>query len=231
MTQSASFRRKNQPHAFTLIELLVVVSIIALLVSILLPALGSAREAARMTICATNLRTVGMAIIYYADDNDNFLPPGFGYHGMPDVPNASWQDKNYWVTAISEYIKSSYHTSENSSSVMHCPTKRPYPRLSETTAKALNYAMAKRLSTVHFYGDPKNWRKMDSVKTPAANIAVLDFWWGRPIAGVDLPMEAQDLGIIRPMIHKGRDNFLFLDAHVEPLRQDEEFSSGYVTNY
>ena len=225
-----------QRRAFTLIELLVVVSIIALLVSILLPALGSAREAARMTICATNLRTVGMAIIYYADDNDNFLPPGFGYHGMPDVPNASWQDKNYWVTAISEYIKSSYHTSENSSSVMHCPTKRPWPPRSKETDGALNYAMATRLSTVlNYYGGPdadKNWRRIDSIKTPSANIAVLDLWWGHPIVGLDgIPQYAQDLGIIRPMIHKGRDNFLFLDAHVEPLRQDEEFSGGYVTNY
>ena len=229
MTQSASFRRKNQPHAFTLIELLVVVSIIALLVSILLPALGSAREAARMTVCSTNLRSVGMAIIYYADDNDNVLPPGFGFDGMKD---GAWDRKNYWSVAVSEYINPQSDVYHHDSGVMHCPTKRPYPNLPDSAAEGLNYAMAKRLSTViSFYGDPKNWRKMDSIKTPAANIALLDFWWGRPITGFDIPPEAQNLGIIRPLIHKGRDNFLFLDAHVEPLRQDEEFSGGYVTNY
>ena len=65
----------HPPRAFTLIELLVVVSIIALLVSILLPALAKAREQAKRTVCLTNHKSIATALIEYAADwNDNFPP-------------------------------------------------------------------------------------------------------------------------------------------------------------
>lgn len=63
---------QTQKNAFTLIELLVVISIISLLISILLPALGSAREAARRTICMTNQRTLGMGLHQYLTDYKEF---------------------------------------------------------------------------------------------------------------------------------------------------------------
>ena len=66
----------RHPHAFTLIELLVVVSIIALLISILLPSLANARDQARRVLCMSNLRQLGYCNVLYAEDNnDRYFGP------------------------------------------------------------------------------------------------------------------------------------------------------------
>ncbi|MBK7403603.1 MAG: prepilin-type N-terminal cleavage/methylation domain-containing protein [Phycisphaerales bacterium] len=68
----AGSRRGN--HAFTLIELLVVIAIIALLIGILLPALGRARDAGRQSVCLSNQRQLGQALLMYADTFDEYIP-------------------------------------------------------------------------------------------------------------------------------------------------------------
>jgi prepilin-type N-terminal cleavage/methylation domain-containing protein len=64
----------NPRKGFTLIELLVVISIVSLLISILLPALGSARRSARSVICANQLKQLSTLGMMYANDNDDYLP-------------------------------------------------------------------------------------------------------------------------------------------------------------
>lgn len=67
-------RRREKPLRFTLIELLVVVSIIAILASMLLPALSRAREMARRSVCINNLRQMALTCMIYADDSNRNLP-------------------------------------------------------------------------------------------------------------------------------------------------------------
>ena len=116
---------KNHRKGFTLIELLVVISIIALLVGILLPALGAARKSAQRVKCLSNVRQIGTAMYGYAADNkDVWVPyrtpynaPLFNMAPSPAAPGGTTGPKGYWFSSLllaQEYL--------GAAEVFACPT-------------------------------------------------------------------------------------------------------------
>jgi prepilin-type N-terminal cleavage/methylation domain-containing protein/prepilin-type processing-associated H-X9-DG protein len=123
--------RSTQQHitAFTLIELLVVISIIALLIAMLAPSLGSAREATRNVECLSNLKQWGITIANYLADHNDFLPgeqnrsnpatapdPGMWYNELPSYVGAKRYYEVFDGTADPEMF--------SKNSVWWCPTAR-----------------------------------------------------------------------------------------------------------
>lgn len=132
-------------HAFTLIELLVVISIVALLISILLPALKSARSASRTVKCLSNLRQVGVLVQLYTNDNKTFLPPPYAMPGTP-YGTQTWLDHllyNYMFQGSKDRLNR-YYKETSDGGIARCPER-------ETSNDAYK-SMANNNSRWYMYG-------------------------------------------------------------------------------
>ena len=102
---------RRAPGAFTLIELLVVIAIIAILASLLLPALAKAKESAKRIQCVNGLRQLSMSVMMYADDHEGFFP---------ERGNSPTSTSNYWPLLLQPYYVET--------KILYCPSDVPNPQ-------------------------------------------------------------------------------------------------------
>jgi len=190
---------------FTLIELLVVVAIIAVLVAMLLPALNQARGRARAVACAANLKQLGLAWHYYADEHNDSFPVGSLAWTNPQVY------VNFWWQKIENYLGDK----GNQSNVYYCPSRlADGRRLSTFTTYAYNF----------FIGYERATRR-GKIADPTKLVLLFDYW--DPTPGRTLnnyyccPNSNEEdwfsyhFYISSSNMHGIGSNFLLADEHVE----------------
>lgn len=156
----------KKKQGFTLIELLVVIAVISILMSILVPALRKARQAAHRVTCASHQRGFGLAFQAYLQDNDywSHWGPNRGYWYVPDSDNVM-ADKNniyaYWGVAYYEYAQNM--------DLFHCPSSK---------FQLLNWYPSDTIEVYHWAHFGLNGfvanRKTSRIKSPAEMIVLQD---------------------------------------------------------
>ena len=197
-TPSAPRPATAKPKAFTLIELLVVIAIIAILAAILFPVFARARENARRSSCQSNLKQIGLGIMQYTQDYDEFYPKGRLYNTAGN-----------WAQVTLPYIKSTQ--------VFQCPSHTRTGAIDGTNPSLptveRGYAPNPRIIVPVAAAS----RSLGFVEQPAQKILVgeqQDQPW------IDMVAPWNSVGNIDEGFvgHLGTGNFLFADGHVKSLR-------------
>jgi prepilin-type processing-associated H-X9-DG protein len=225
--------------AFTLVELLVVIGVIALLISVLLPALNRAREAAQATKCAANMRAIGQAVHMYASGNKDFLPMSEGLF----KPWGRWYTQLVGTKSLNAGFitpqpgNPTYNILDQSSSVFICPSDRAVQQLTlnridqngNGTSYLPNAMVLASFSLGHTVPFKMSRHKNASTRLvftekPAVNsvqIVVGENAKYRVSAGPGI-FQAYDLTYSVAARHGSKSNLqanvLFLDGHVERMK-------------
>ncbi|MBC8139721.1 MAG: DUF1559 domain-containing protein [Fibrella sp.] len=224
---------KSNVRAFTLIELLVVIAIIAILAAILFPVFAQAREKGRQSVCASNLRQIGIATLAYVQDYDETFP--FANY----TPNADTTGNSNitWQFAVDPYIKANFPqavgtaTPDKVTSIYVCPNFDKSGRDSSTPAyrPALSYSVNRYVFGT-FALNVSAPRRNPSLSLgdldEVTRIVLLTESRGRCVwtDGIDAPADYTAIPdaqicsaeyFIGRNRHNGGTNFLFGDSHVK----------------
>jgi prepilin-type N-terminal cleavage/methylation domain-containing protein/prepilin-type processing-associated H-X9-DG protein len=205
-------------HGFTLVELLVVIAIIAILASLLLPALATAKDRAKAASCNNNLRQLIIAAINYEDDQ-KALPLGY----PPDV-SSTISYNTVWYIALSPYVARELKTSPKT--VYICPASPDGGYSGFLTYAQNNMINASDFTAIMAMKDIPHpvWTVMfgETDGYDACLYADTDPYGGnvcyRHLGGNEHSVystETVEGGVVGQKPRIGRANLVFLDSHVE----------------
>ena len=205
---------------FTLVELLVVIGIIAVLVSILLPALSRTREQARSLQCVTNIRAILQATLAYARDNDAVLPiPALYTEAQPVSASFAWLVPTKGVTDFQHGTLWPYLPQGVRRQVLNCPADLEDARIVRTGTvtvlpRNFSYSFNVQLRAKMFNPQVPNKTgiRLFNIVNPSEKIVVVEENWPNDACAYLAQNDMDDVPAAR---HLGRSNMGFADGHVE----------------
>jgi prepilin-type N-terminal cleavage/methylation domain-containing protein/prepilin-type processing-associated H-X9-DG protein len=242
-------------NGFTLIELLVVVAITAMLIALLLPSLKKARVLARQTVCASNLRQVGIGFTMYTSSYHNTLP--LGTDGSTRI---GWDDLIYPMLGNrllpSSELPRIFYTPEYALPIFACPgDPREYEmNYGSGPLHIQSYAVLVRgglywtrsgAATVFtgYFGafgtipaPPIEYRRVSEIRQPSATAMLSEHVRDNQTGGQGMGVAITSITTVglaqanneTVQMHEGRVNYLFADTHVQTLAIDhpDVYGSG-----
>ena len=201
---------RRQKHLFTLIELLVVIAFIAILASMLLPALGKARAKARQTSCINNLKQMGLMIMLYCDSHkDTTMPSGMQAGVMQNI---------YWQSIL--YCGSEGKAATSNAPVFQLDWANQGGYIKVKTFQCPSWVREPKTAQIPplqhyaintFFASDHVTRLLTSIRTPSKRAAALDYPNVRKNnrAGTDW---------ISAWRHSFSANYLFADGHTQSMQ-------------